>query len=292
MRIECPVLGQTAEKCSWISRHGSVRDNPNTGLIECQSCGLVTHANDLSESVNYESGTMHVWASGYGDNLPGPATDVIRRVSAIKDIGKAHNIESILDFGCGSGGMLEALSNRYEMIGIEPDLSARMIASQKSFKIYENANEVIENGIVVDMVTLFHVVEHFYNPTVELERIFKILKPNGLLLIETPNANDALLSKYENRSFQNFTYWSHHPMLHSHESLEVMVKKAGFAILDNQGTQRYDLNNHLYWLSKGLPGGHDVWKGATSLETNESYSADLVKNKTCDTLWLIAQREG
>ena len=291
MRIECPILGQTAEKYTWIPRHGSVRDNSKTGIIECQSCGLVTHANDLSDSVNYESGTMHDWASGYGDNLPGPATDLIRRVSAIKDLEKVYNFDSILDFGCGNGEMLEALSSKYQTIGIEPDSNAREIASQKNFKVYASANEVIEKEIVVDVVTLFHVVEHFYNPTAELDWIFKILKPNGLLIIETPNANDALLSKYENISFQNFTYWSHHPMLHSHVSIEGMVKKAGFAILDNQGTQRYDLDNHLYWLSKGLPGGHDVWRGTSSLETIESYAADLVRNKTCDTLWLIAKRE-
>ena len=139
------------------------------------------------------------------------------------------------------------------------------------------------------MVTLFHVVEHFYNPTEELDWIFKILKPNGLLIIETPNANDALLSKYENISFQNFTYWSHHPMLHSHVSIEGMVKKAGFAILDNHGTQRYDLNNHLNWLLNKKPGGHIILKNLANEKTNKNYKRLLIEKKLADTLIIIAK---
>lgn len=289
-RIECPVSGGCAEKCTWNPRKGSVRDNPSTGIIECQSCQLVTHANDLSESVNYESGTMHNWALGHGDNLPGPAADALRRVRAIKEARKVYKFKSILDFGCGSGGMLEALSHQYKIIGIEPDAGAREIANQKNFRVYDTAEAVIERGLTVDVITLFHVVEHFYDASVELTRIFRILKPNGLLIIETPNSKDALLTKYESPGFQNFTYWSHHPMLHSHESLAALVTRNGFTILENQGAQRYDLNNHLYWLSKGLPGGHDVWNGNLSRATIDNYAEDLIKSRTCDTLWLVAQK--
>lgn len=290
IRIECPVSGGLAEKCTWIPREGSVRDNPSTGVIECQRCQLVTHADDLSKSVNYESGTMHDWASGYGDNLPGPAADSNRRVEAIKELEKTHRFRSILDFGCGSGGMLEVLSKDYLTIGIEPDGGARETAIQKGLDVYESADALIEKGITVDVITLFHVAEHFYDPSIELARIFKILRPEGLLIIETPNANDALITKYMNPSFENFTYWSHHPMLHSHESLEALVVRNQFTILENRGVQRYDLNNHLYWLAKGLPGGHEVWKKNLSDATIECYAEDLIKSRTCDTLWLVAQK--
>ena len=291
MRIECPTFGEPAELCAWIPRDGSVRDNRNTGIIECQSCHLVTHASDLSESVNYESGTMHDWASGYGGTLPIPEMDTIRRVDAIKEFQKKHeSLKSILDFGCGNGGMVEALSNYFETIGVEPDLQAREIATEKGLKIFENAESVIEAGIIVDAVTLFHVVEHFYDPTPELKRIYKILKPQGLLIIETPNSNDALLTKYKDTNFQNFTYWSHHPMLHSHESLAALIERNGYTILENQGVQRYDLNNHLYWLSQGQPGGQEIWKGSLLAGALTSYAESLVENRICDTLWLVAQK--
>ena len=233
---------------------------------------------------------MHDWAAGYGDTLPGPATDTTRRVASIRYLEEKYKFKSILDFGCGRGGMIEAFSTFYETLGIEPDLGARDLANQKGSKVYESAELALVDGVCVDVVTLFHVVEHFYDPTIELERVYNLLRPGGLVIIETPNSYDALLTKYENSKFQNFTYWSHHPMLHSHKSLQALVERNNFTVLENLGTQRYDLNNHLYWLAKGLPGGHEAWINALSVDAIESYARSLEANKVCDTLWLVAQK--
>jgi hypothetical protein len=84
MKIECPYKGGQAETCAWQQRKGQVRDFPSVGVLECQVCNLVTHAQHLSEDVDYKSGSMHNWASGYGDSLPGPESDTSRRVTTIK----------------------------------------------------------------------------------------------------------------------------------------------------------------------------------------------------------------
>ena len=139
-----------------------------------------------------------------------------------------------------------------------------------------------------DFVTLFHVVEHFYDPDTELRNIRKVLKPNGLILIETPNSQDALLTKYASEKFRKFTYWSHHPMLHSHKSLEALVNRSGFTVLENLGCQRYGLANHLYWLREGKPGGHEVWSDFIDVETESEYEKDLVSLHLNDTLLLVA----
>ena len=235
---------------------------------------------------------MHDWVVGYGDALPGKPDDLARRVNALAILEQEYKFKSILDFGCGSGEMLEAFSHTYTVLGIEPDSGARELAKKKvqSGSIYESSASVKMQGTLVDVVTLFHVAEHFYNPSLELERIYELLKPGGLLIIETPNSCDALLTKYENLGFQNFTYWSHHPILHSHKSLSLLLARNGFKILECGGVQRYDLNNHLYWLSKGMPGGHEIWKGMFSEDTIQSYGRDLVNNRTNDTLWFVAQK--
>lgn len=80
-------------------------------------------------------------------------------------------------------------------------------------------------------------------------------------------------------------------MLHSHFSLSAMLERCGVKILENLGTQRYGLANHLYWLTKGLPGGHIKLAEFFSQETKASYANDLINLKMCDTLWLVAQKE-
>ncbi len=132
-------------------------------------------------------------------------------------------------------------------------------------------------GFSVDVVTLFHVIEHLYDPSRELARIYELLNPGGLVVIETPNSCDALLTKYKNLNFKNFTYWSYHPMLHSHKSLNLLVTRNKFKILECGGVQRYDLSNHLYWLSNGKPGGHVIWNEMFSDDTIQSYNKDLIK---------------
>ena len=117
----------------------------------------------------------------------------------------------------------------------------------------------------------------------------KVLKPNGLLIIETPNSNDSLLTKYKSLNFSNFTYWSHHPMVHSNYSLHCLVESSGYEVVLNSGAQRYDLNNTLYWLAMGKPGGHSTWKNYISSETSAKYAEDLISQGLSDTIWLIAQ---
>ena len=139
-------------------------------------------------------------------------------------------------------------------------------------------------------MTLFHVIEHFYEATAELRRILELLRPGGLLVIETPNSMDALLSKYKSKEFSKFTYWSHHPMLHSHESLACLVEKCGFEVIENSGIQRYDLNNHLFWLTKGIPGGHQEKASFLPQNILELYSDHLINSEISDTIWLVAQK--
>jgi 2-polyprenyl-3-methyl-5-hydroxy-6-metoxy-1,4-benzoquinol methylase len=288
VQIQCPKrLNQNY--CEWTNRDGSVRDYPKVGLKECLSCGLVTHKKDLSEEVNYQKGTMHRWAAGYGSAESISEPDGIRRMQAISILRTRFNLNTILDFGSGNGSMLLRLREKFKVFGLEPDELARKKTNDLGIKVFEDVNEILAEEILFDAITMFHVVEHLYEPINELNRLKKILKPNGILIIETPNANDALLTKYNNLDFSNFTYWSHHPMIHSNNSLKYLAESAGYEVALNSGVQRYDLNNTVYWLSHGKPGGHDTWKNFISSETSEKYANNLISMGLSDTIWLIAK---
>lgn len=296
MDITCPKLGGSCDKCPWMSIPGQVRDVVDCGLIECQECKLVTHSRSLAGHVNYVEGSMHNWSGGYGDNLPKPSADKLRRLNLLSKLIEKHNLSQpkILDFGCGNGEMLEVFQEFYETCGLEPDKGARELAERRlasTGRVFSDIDEAVSSGATFDIITLFHVVEHFYDPDTELRNMSKVLKQGGLIVIETPNSQDALLTKYENSHFRKFTYWSHHPMLHSHKSLEIMMERNGYLVIENLGSQRYGLANHLYWLSVGKPGGHSVWDGFVGKSTESQYEADLVSQQMNDTLWLVARNK-
>ena len=222
--------------------------------------------------------------------MKSPKGDISRRIKAIHSLASQISITSMLDFGSGEGDMLFALSQNFEAWGLEPEDSARENCLKKNLKVFDSIKEIQKMKLNFDLITLFHVVEHFYSPALELQSIFELLNPGGLLIIERPNSQDALLTNYYCEAFSNFTYWSHHPMLHSASSLLELVANTGFVCVEVKYVQRYGLANHLYWLVQKKPGGHEVWKNKFSQSTEASYSQDLIKEGKSDTLWLIARK--
>ena len=108
------------------------------------------------------------------------------------------------------------------------------------------------------------------------------------MVVKVPSSEDVLLTLYDSSAFQHFTYWSQHLFLFNAETLRRLAKQAGPCIVSIQQYQRYPLSNHLHWLSKGKPGGHQKWPFLDSSNLNEAYANSLASIGKCDTLiaWL------
>jgi hypothetical protein len=99
-----------------------------------------------------------------------------------------------------------------------------------------------------------------------------------------PNADDALLTLFESEAFQRFTYWSQHLFLFNADALRRLVAQAGLRLVSVQQYQRYPLSNHLHWLSRAQPGGHQQWSFLDTPALREAYAASLAAIGKCDTL--------
>lgn len=287
---ECPFRA-SPQRCSFKRRDGRIRDAQHAWPMECITCSLVIHSEPLDHLVSYESGSMHEWALGYGEGEGSRLTsDLERRYTSVASLVSGFSTVKILDVGCGMGSMVERFNKKFEAFGLEPESNARRVAISKGLQIFATIEETVKSALKFDVITLFHVIEHISEPSGIIDSLRNLLKPNGFCVIETPNSMDALLTLYECAQFQDFTYWSHHPMLHSQESLEVLFLDSDFEVIENTGIQRYPIENHLYWLSNGKPGGHDIWKGKFSADLNSIYARQLVELGISDTIWLVAKK--
>ena len=98
------------------------------------------------------------------------------------------------------------------------------------------------------------------------------VEPGGIMVIEVPNAEDALLSLYESGRFADFTYWIPHLFLYTMKSLSMLIEKSGFYTIESAGqVQRYSIANHLMWLAMGKPGGHEAWSFPDSKEIGRAH---------------------
>jgi len=130
---------------------------------------------------------------------------------------------------------------------------------------------------------LNHVLEHLYDPIETLKQIKLKMKKKTLLIIEVPHANDFLINEYNCEKFKNFTFWSEHLILHTEQSLTKLLNIIGFSNIKITHYQRYNIFNHLCWLSKGTPGGHKT----TQFQDNDlinSYNNFLIKQQKTDTI--------
>tara|TARA_R100001480_G_scaffold83176_1_gene91453 strand:- start:226 stop:1074 length:849 start_codon:yes stop_codon:yes gene_type:complete len=93
---------------------------------------------------------------------------------------------SLLDIGAGTGDFLKlAEEYHWEITGVEPNDVARENAEKKGIKLYTKLDKITNTHF--DVITLWHVLEHLPNLQEDIEKIERLLKPGGSLIIAVPN---------------------------------------------------------------------------------------------------------
>ena len=268
-------------------RTTGVRDNSNIDILECSDCGLVYLSSlDHIQDEYYEESGMHDNKEPNIDNwLKETEFDDKRRYDFVKE--KIAN-KNVLDFGCGIGGFIEmAKKSARNISGVELDRALQSSFQERGLNVFLNLKEAKEQSKKkYDVITAFHVVEHLQDPIEILKDLSELLTKNGEVVIEIPNSNDALLTLYENETFQNFTYWSLHLFLFNKKTVTELIKQAGLKLNWIKHVQRYPLSNHLYWLAKGRPGGHKKWDFLDNSKLNTEYENQLALIGRTDTILL------
>lgn len=101
---------------------------------------------------------------------------------------------TILDIGCGAGyGASHLASNQREVIGIdrEPAVVAAAARQYRKSGVSFACMDGMHLGVLcnsVDLVASFQVLEHMPEPEALVREISRVLRPNGLALLSTPNA--------------------------------------------------------------------------------------------------------
>ncbi len=118
------------------------------------------------------------------------------KVSLLKKLNKGTG--TLLDIGAGTGDFLKQATNKgWTIEGVEPNASARKLASQKGVSLAESIEDF--NGQQFDAVTLWHVLEHLPNLEESIKKIEDLIKPGGILIIAVPN-----FKSYDAKHYQSF----------------------------------------------------------------------------------------
>ena len=141
---------------------------------------------------------------------------------------------SLLDVGCGRGGLLEHFNGRgWRTLGTQLSRTAADSARRRKGLDVRCAElpdlDVPEGSLQV--LTFFHVLEHLPDPALYLRRSRELLEDNGLLVIEVPE-HGGLGFRLLRRRHLCFDY-PNHLTFFTFLSLRTLLYRTGFRICDS-----------------------------------------------------------
>jgi len=207
---------------------------------------FVSTASKLSLSQRiYES--LRRWIS-----LRSKAKSVLARAK-FPDRGKYR----VLEIGCATGEFMAMLQkvaapSILRCMGVEPSKSAGDYAKQQ-YGLNVLHGELLDVDIAekMDLILMWHSLEHIHRINETLEKIHQILKPNGLLCVAMPNLASSDAHHYREHWV---AYDAPRHLYHfSPLTFEKLLKKHGFNIEEMQGLPIDSFYNTL--LSEQLKAG-------------------------------------
>lgn len=179
----------------------------------------------------------------------------------------------LLDVGCGSGEFLNQMKNfGWEAFGVEINQESADMGNKRGLNIFcGELGGVDFPQNYFDVVVLSQTLEHVYSPGAYLEKIYRLLKEGGLLIIGVPNI-DCLEIQIFGRNCHALDVPRH---LHffTIASLRNYLEKYGFEVekvlskkfsLPFQGIKT-DLKNLIQNECRGKSSLNKIWKSFSAI---------------------------
>lgn len=205
------------------------------GVNQCRDCGLVfkntlPSPQLLAEVFRRQEGK--VWAGDY---------DFLEEVELLRDLVGTSNFD-LLDIGASNGGFLRAFSHTegrrsaLDVIshpGLEDWVRGEFISGLAESK------ELLWGGEPYDVVGMFDIAEHLYDPGQAFSNLRVLVKPGGFVVAETGN-----VQSYWPQTFGVHKWWYaclfEHHIFWSKRPLERMANRHGFRLIDFQRKRHKD----------------------------------------------------
>lgn len=186
LRNECPLQ----KDCDWKPLYTTTGNYPGLQIAECQSCKLqaLSPRPDQTElyTKDYYQGKAEY---SYIDERK--AKPFFRYVwkARLKNIKRFVKSGHFLDIGSSFGGFLEvAKEEGFNIQGVEISEYAAKYANANQIPTFHgNLFDAKFPTSSFDVITLVEVIEHIENPNLFFQELTRILKPGGLLLLQTAN---------------------------------------------------------------------------------------------------------
>ncbi len=265
---------------------GKVRESATVGA--CGGCGVhrLDELHCLSEDA-YESDAYRAHLDQGTDLAVHFAGHDHLQLHALNAI-QPHRLRdlTVADVGAAGGSFLDHVRGvAGRAIAIEPAGHFRTVLAERGYETYAYVADVVEAlGPVADVAVSLQVIEHVRDPRAFLAEIRALVKPDGRVVISTPNRADILLELLPD-AFPAFFYRVAHRWYFDAASLASCAAEAGFAVDETRHLHRYGMANALLWLRDRCPKGDASLAGIDSL-VDGFWKSYLEASGRSDTLFM------
>jgi SAM-dependent methyltransferase len=268
--VVCNLCGSSEYRELFARRDLSLDLGNLFTVVQCSGCSLVyqnprptpeelfdvyypEEYDQYTVSARREMGFFRRWDRLYG---------LHKRCRAVIRHHPGHG--RVLDVGCSTGNFLDIMRQYgWQTHGVEPNPGAAAYArEQLGLPVFNGTLDDARFGAdTFDAVTLWDVIEHLPDPAGSLREIARILKPNGLLVVATPQL-DSMDAKLFGRFWIGYEL-PRHLTVFSRCTLSKMTELAGFRLLARRcfyGSYFAFYSSVRFWLRSFVPSG---WPRAT-----------------------------
>ncbi len=211
--------------------------------VRCKRCGLVyVNPRLTGESLKkvYTGSLLRTWWKKFFyarrdvTSFKNLNSRLARAEKLMHEVERYTSAGRILDIGCNRGFLLAtAVSGGWDAYGIEiVTWFPQVVARRFPMKIYTEPLRDISPPFAdnfFDAVTMIDIIEHLANPLEDLREVKRILKPDGFLLVNTPDIGSAyaviLGSEWGSVNPQEHYY------LFDRKTFGKLAREAGFSIV-------------------------------------------------------------
>ena len=238
--IKCNLCGQDNTEVFF--------DSGDARIVRCKTCGLIYNNPQLPAEEEIYCPDYYKDYYAINDPLADKPADYIRGHDCKKDeeiiseLKKKKPGGRILEVGCCFGLFLKSAAQAgYETKGVDVSRCAASYARDVlGIDVFTGElRQAVFPDNHFDIIYMSHLLEHLKDPLAELQEARRILKQDGILLIEVPNEYRSLAGIIRGmrlKEHKPFILPPFHLYYFSTRTLRSILQKAGFRIINRRIT--------------------------------------------------------
>lgn len=236
----CPVCGREAGGASFDAPPQMAPSGPPFRFSTCGDCGL-TYLSDRVAARDLHG----YYGAGYlphrGEDAWGAFAPLVRwgrrrtdrlRVRRISELADLSPGDRVLDVGCGRPTFLQALGEVCGTRGVGIDLVADAFSSDPGFQGLElragDPREVPLSGFF-QAITMWHYLEHDYDPVATLRRLLPFTRRDTVLLVEVPDGR-SLARRWAGARWAGL-HTPRHTAVYTPDTLRRTLRRGGWEVV-------------------------------------------------------------